>query len=430
MGKQSVNKGLVFLLVFLIGIGIFLFYAKLNFTGFVVIPGGSVGSYDLSEGTFSGTKLDASAVVLDVNQTSGTYTSPWLSVPTTIEVIWSNFAPTSNVPTNATLTYSARTCAETNCTNVSFTAINPGSMNLAGKYFQYKLYMEGVMVVYYNNETNTTTSNLSSPSFSGTNISYSITIPLTVDVGTPSNSTYSNETISVAITSTNASSVWFSIDGGANEIFNGTIQKTLAQGAHSITAYANDTEGHLTSDKVSFSIVFPELYCGDGQCNGVEVCANCPLDCGQCSADQAELYDVSSSSSDSTSIETCTPNWQCDDWSACAEGTQTRTCVDSNVCGLVTGKPAVTQDCVVQETTPVETTTQNKGFFRTVGSVITAPVTFVFANKTRAFIFIGAVLLAVAGFLVFRYVSDSKRFMFNLRNLGIGNVRPFKNLFE
>ena len=42
---------------------------------------------------------------------------------------------------------------------------------------------------------------------------------------------------------------------------------------------------------------------------------------------------------------TCVPNWQCSVWSACANSLQTRTCPDTNNCGVTTGKPAESQAC-------------------------------------------------------------------------------------
>ncbi len=45
----------------------------------------------------------------------------------------------------------------------------------------------------------------------------------------------------------------------------------------------------------------------------------------------------------------CTPNWSCGAWSACACGTQTRTCTDLNSCGTTTGRPAISQSCVITE---------------------------------------------------------------------------------
>lgn len=42
----------------------------------------------------------------------------------------------------------------------------------------------------------------------------------------------------------------------------------------------------------------------------------------------------------------CTPNWSCTAWSVCSStGTQTRTCTDSNSCGITSGKPDEIQSC-------------------------------------------------------------------------------------
>lgn len=41
----------------------------------------------------------------------------------------------------------------------------------------------------------------------------------------------------------------------------------------------------------------------------------------------------------------CTPNWQCTAWSTCSSGVQTRTCTDSNNCGVSTGRPSEVQAC-------------------------------------------------------------------------------------
>ena len=45
--------------------------------------------------------------------------------------------------------------------------------------------------------------------------------------------------------------------------------------------------------------------------------------------------------------EECTPNWQCDDWSECVDDVQTRTCTDLNYCGTEEGKPAESQSCEI-----------------------------------------------------------------------------------
>jgi hypothetical protein len=52
-----------------------------------------------------------------------------------------------------------------------------------------------------------------------------------------------------------------------------------------------------------------------------------------------------------TETSTCTPSWNCGDWSpgVCpSSGSQTRTCIDSNVCGVASGKPSETQTCTYE----------------------------------------------------------------------------------
>ncbi|MFA5071858.1 MAG: hypothetical protein WC511_05885 [Candidatus Pacearchaeota archaeon] len=41
----------------------------------------------------------------------------------------------------------------------------------------------------------------------------------------------------------------------------------------------------------------------------------------------------------------CSENWQCDDWSNCVNGTQTRTCTDIHECGTTQNKPSTEQQC-------------------------------------------------------------------------------------
>lgn len=439
LGKQSMNKGLVFLLIFLIALGIVVLYTKLNPnpTGFVTnIPGGSVSSYNLSDGSFNGTKIDNSAtpysVVVDIlnNHTAGTYTSPLMSVPSNIEVVWNNFVPNATMVTNSTITYLARVCSETNC-STGFSSLTPGGINLVGKYFQYEVLMGAGVVTTSSNVTNETTNvtttvsttTTTSPIFYGVDMTYLIPIALSISIDNPQNTTYDNESIPITVSTTNASAIWFSADGGSNEIYTGATNKVFSQGAHSITAYANDTNGHLLSKTISFTIVFPEPYCGDGVCGGVEVCANCPLDCGACSEENTDTSDL-------VTTETCTPDWQCDDWSDCVDGTQTRACTDVNACGLATGMPDGTQTCVVQSPDTSSQTTTKKGFLGTVGSVITAPVTFVFGNRTRIFIFVGALFLAIVGFFAYRTFVQGKKFPINFKKFGGSKRHSFDNMLE
>ncbi len=42
----------------------------------------------------------------------------------------------------------------------------------------------------------------------------------------------------------------------------------------------------------------------------------------------------------------CTENWQCDNWSTCVDGQQSRTCTDLNNCGTTVNQPPLTRKAV------------------------------------------------------------------------------------
>lgn len=46
-----------------------------------------------------------------------------------------------------------------------------------------------------------------------------------------------------------------------------------------------------------------------------------------------------------TTTSSCSPNWNCQSWSVCANGKQTRACTDSNQCGTTSGRPTISQSC-------------------------------------------------------------------------------------
>ena len=59
-----------------------------------------------------------------------------------------------------------------------------------------------------------------------------------------------------------------------------------------------------------------------------------------------------------TTITSCIPNWECVSWSECSEfGKKTRTCSDTNNCGINSGKPEISQTCtyIVAEETDTST---------------------------------------------------------------------------
>jgi hypothetical protein len=53
-----------------------------------------------------------------------------------------------------------------------------------------------------------------------------------------------------------------------------------------------------------------------------------------------------------TPSSACTPNWQCNNWSSCANSQQARTCSDSNNCNTTGGEPTLTQSCSIPPPTP------------------------------------------------------------------------------
>ena len=77
---------------------------------------------------------------------------------------------------------------------------------------------------------------------------------------------------------------------------------------------------------------------------------------GPVSLTDLKFYDANSVSTDVGEVQSivsvaatsggCTSDWQCDDWTACVTGTQTRTCTDQNNCEILpTDKPAESQSC-------------------------------------------------------------------------------------
>ena len=61
------------------------------------------------------------------------------------------------------------------------------------------------------------------------------------------------------------------------------------------------------------------------------------------------MSDITSKNTSSSNyifqLISCTPIWQCSSWSSCSGSTQTRTCTDSNSCGVSTDKPSESQSC-------------------------------------------------------------------------------------
>ncbi|MEK6822391.1 MAG: hypothetical protein AABY13_01070, partial [Nanoarchaeota archaeon] len=61
------------------------------------------------------------------------------------------------------------------------------------------------------------------------------------------------------------------------------------------------------------------------------------------------------------SSDVCPESWECTEWSACVDGTQTRTCADKNTCGTGFAKPALTQACEIAPAASCSDGVQNQG---------------------------------------------------------------------
>ncbi|MBI3334033.1 fibronectin type III domain-containing protein [Candidatus Pacearchaeota archaeon] len=77
---------------------------------------------------------------------------------------------------------------------------------------------------------------------------------LQLSIISPENSTYTNNTLLVNISTANAASVWFSVNTGINQTYSTPLFVTFQNGSNILTAYANSTQGSAIQQQVVFSI--------------------------------------------------------------------------------------------------------------------------------------------------------------------------------
>jgi LPXTG-motif cell wall-anchored protein len=105
----------------------------------------------------------------------------------------------------------------------------------------------------------------------------------------------------------------------------------------------------------------------------------------------------------------CTPDWFCSGWETCVAGTQRRTCVDNNACGVETDRPVQRQSCETVDTLE-ETAPQNPNFFQRMYQAITGAVVGApdgEANNTVWWLVAG--LVAIAGLGLFFVFGRKKK---------------------
>ncbi len=434
MKKRISSSSILLLLVFLLLLAGSLFiYFKPRFTGFVtnVIVGGVVTSYDFSGGVFESTKFDVgeNAVVLD-NSTMGNYVSQIFDSGQ--DVTWNNFVYTLDLPPNSSAVFSIRSCDDGACAGESFNAFT-GTLNISGRYFQYKVDM-------------TTSEN--SPKLHEVNISYSVPqVFLYVNIESPQATTYTTDSILIKVSS-NAPNKWFNVDGAGNEAYTGEVTRTFAEGQHTLVVFVNDSSGNQNTSSVTFSVDLPEpAVCGNGNIETGETCDDGNTNNGDgcsssCIIEEAEEEEnatteetsevqvpVTTQTIQETQPPACAPNWQCGEWSECVNNVQSRTCNDANNCGTEEGKPALSQACTPPESCSDGIRNQDeKGidcggvcekrcpFFTIVGSVVKGlPDTGkkflqffkekVFVNKKRTFLILGGVGAVIIGFVTIKILK-------------------------
>jgi parallel beta-helix repeat protein len=95
---------------------------------------------------------------------------------------------------------------------------------------------------------------------SATSDTWSFTVDTTaptVEIVSPTNSTYGVTSIPLSYTATDAEACWYVLDGGASASLPGCANITLAalaEGTHTATVYANDSAGNEASDSVTFTV--------------------------------------------------------------------------------------------------------------------------------------------------------------------------------
>lgn len=420
LGKAQMNKGLVFLLIFLVAVGAFFIYAKLSFTGYVTNVGNATNGVLLSSNTFdtgdfSNTFVNSQGnIALMPTKTTGTYISQIFDASQ--PAIWINFVPTylthSSVnytedPSNNTLLLYVRSCDDSSCTGKDFSLFD-GTLNAIGQYFQYKVEMQ----IHSGNET---------PLLSEINVSYYPPLSLPINVTSPQAVTYNNESVPISISSNNGTTIWF-YNGTENETYSGTVNRTYAEGQHTLAVWASYADGNVVYTNyttVTFTVGFLHSYYryASNACSQINLTEatktandyNTLADC------QTHITSSNTTTTDTTTTpQNCAAQWQCENWSDCIDGTQTRVCYDTSTCTGVTsveGRPPQEQSCIggivttSQETvtiqateTPTTTEQPKKSFLSSVGSVILTPVKTV----TGTVISVLVLLLVAGGFIAFK----------------------------
>ncbi|MBA7617099.1 hypothetical protein ES703_24409 [subsurface metagenome] len=233
---------------------------NLGITGFAVFE--QQTQTDFNEGIYENVVYDtnASTVVLDVNQTSGTYMSKIFDASE--EATWNTLTWTGQ----GDLVFEVRVCTSLDCANESFASATFNNLNLTAQYFQYR--------VLFTEDPNLTVS------LASVSIDYSVPelepVPenVTVSVSEPTGEKASITAIPITFTTTGENiTCWYNVaEGDLIVIENTTLDNCIdssfdvdADGSYVFYIYANGTSGSAEVNS-SFSVITPSCS------NDVDLC--------------------------------------------------------------------------------------------------------------------------------------------------------------
>jgi cysteine-rich repeat protein len=148
--------------------------------------------------------------------------------------------------------------------------------------------------------------------------------------------------------------------------------------------------------------------CGNGLIEGIEQCDDGNTDSGDgcsgvCTIENSPDQGEGGDGGDEGPGDQCIPNWQCSDWSECANGARTRSCNDLKNCDSLEGKPPTIVNCDYEQLTGFEDGEESNATINTEGEQTRK------IDLTKPFIYgvlIGVTILVTVIILLLRKLFD------------------------
>jgi len=157
-------------------------------------------------------------------------------------------SPTNSTYNSSTVNFNITTNRNSTCwMNLTGALYNlSSSNNLSFNYTNTTMTNRGHSIIY--------SCNNSEGNVNSTAIRYfTVNNSLSASFISPLNTTYTNANVTINISSSRASSVWW-YNGTANLTYTSALNVTLANGQYTFRAYANNSEGNLNSSSVTFNV--------------------------------------------------------------------------------------------------------------------------------------------------------------------------------